>query len=65
MNPALDERSDPYFVGLLAMAIVQALGALERRDVVGASVILRENLDDLRHSALVRGDPAFRKTLRL
>lgn len=65
MNRALDERSDPYFVGLLAMAIVQALGALERRDVVGASVILRENLDDLRHSALVRGDPAFRKTLRL
>jgi hypothetical protein len=64
MNPALDERSDPYFVGLLAMGIVQALRALEHRDVVGAKMALRENLNELLRSEIGR-DPGFRKALRL
>jgi hypothetical protein len=64
MNPALDERSDPYFVGLLSSAIVLALQALDRRDIAGAKVVLRENLNDLLRSELVRKDPAFRETLQ-
>jgi hypothetical protein len=62
MNPRLDEKADPYYVGLLSMAIVLALQALERNDVAGARVVLRENLNDLLHSEIGR-DPQFRETL--
>jgi hypothetical protein len=44
------------------MAIVLALQALERNDVAGARVVLRENLNDLLHSEIGR-DPQFRETL--
>ena len=64
MNPKADRSSDAFYVGLLSAAIAQALQALERKDVVGARVVLRENLNDLMRSPLVREDPAFRETLQ-
>jgi hypothetical protein len=64
MKPHADRSSDAFYVGLLSAAIVQALRALERKDVVGAKVGLRQNLDDLLGSELLREDPAFRETLQ-
>jgi hypothetical protein len=64
MKRTQDERTDPYFVGLLAAAIAHALRALEHKDVAGARVILRENLDDLLRSELMGRDPQFRETLQ-
>ena len=64
MNTEADRSSDAFYVGLLSAAIVQALRALERQDVVGAKVALRLNLDDLLGSELLREDPAFRETLQ-
>jgi hypothetical protein len=62
MNTEADRSSDAFYVGLLSAAIVQALRALEDKDVVGARVVLRENLNDLLHSEIGR-DPQFRETL--
>jgi hypothetical protein len=64
MNAKADRSSDAFYVGLLSSAITLALRALEDKDVVMARVILRENLNDLMRSPLVREDPAFRETLQ-
>jgi hypothetical protein len=64
VNAKADRSSDAFYVGLLSAAIAQALRALEDKDLVMARVILRENLNDLMRSPLVREDLAFRETLQ-
>ena len=62
MTTGLDQKSDPYFVGLFAGAIVHALRELERREPSGARLILRQTLNEFLASDIGK-DPQLRRTL--
>jgi hypothetical protein len=62
VKPRLDERTDPYFVGSLAGALVFALRALEQEDATGAKRIMRGSLNEFFRSEIGR-DPELRRVL--
>jgi len=62
VTTGLDQKSDPYFVGLFAGAVVHALRELERREPSGARTIPRQTLNEFLRSDIGK-DPKLRRML--